>query len=166
MRKIALSMSMAAITLLAVSCVADSQFTADYSCPEGTFYAMLHALQAGDVATARQCTLYGEYVDWNAVMSEVKANPDKYRVKKIIYTDPAPASFTSSMLYYQSKESGDPNKYIVEFTRIQDKWYWGHKESGGVATLLEQKNEQHTVGQPPGGAGNNAPGNNGGGNQP
>jgi len=146
MRSMTTAIGIAMTALLCVSCASHNlQYTPDANTPEAAFHQVIDALQKGDVAAAKACTLYGDFVDWDGVLREVSANPDKYRIKKILYKDESPQLFTSSMIYYRA---GDGHDYVVEFTRVENKWYWGSRVNRGTAMLLQQQYEQRTEGQP------------------
>jgi hypothetical protein len=136
------------MALVCASCTSvPANFSPDVSSPEATLNTIFYALQNGDVSIAQQCTLYGDYIDWDSVFREAKANPDKFRLSSILYKDDSPQAFTSSLIYYRAK---DGHNYVAEFTRIEDKWYWGSRLDKGVATLLKQQAEQQTEGKPEG----------------
>jgi hypothetical protein len=145
MRSITMTLCVAA-ALLCASCASHNlQYTPDANTPESAFYQVADALQKGDVATAKQYTLYGDFVDWDAVLREVSANPDKYRIKEILYKDESPQLFTSSVIYYRAK---DGNNYMVEFTRVNNRWYWGSRLKKGQAQILSQRFEENAPGAP------------------
>ncbi len=100
--------------------------------PAAALYIVLDSLERGDVATAKQCTLYSDYVDWQQVETSYRAQPKRYRVRKILYSDPTPEQFDSSVIYYQS-ENG--KKTIVYFTKVNGRWYWGSKIHTAFGTL-------------------------------
>jgi len=146
MRRVTFAMIAATAAMLCASCASNNpQYTPDANTPEAAFQMVIDALQKGDVATAKSCTLYGDFVDWDGVLREVSANPDKYRISKVLYKDESPQLFTSSMVYYRAK---DGHNYVVEFTRVENKWYWGSRVNRGTAMFLQQQYEQHMEGQP------------------
>ena len=140
MRKILSVVGMGAFFTLLTSC-ATIQYSpgpsnVEESSPEATFYRMLEALRTGDVRTAKQWTLYSEFVNWDQVMREARSKPRKYRVKKILYKDATPQMFSSSMIYYTA---ADGDNYVVEFTRVNDKWYWGTRLNSGMARVIRAR---------------------------
>jgi len=107
--------------------------------PAAALYIVLDSLERGDTATAKQCTLYADYVDWQQVEASYRAQPKRYRVRKILYSDPNPEQFDSSVIYYQSEND---KKTIVYFTKVNGRWYWGsklHTAFGTIAPPEESK---------------------------
>ena len=143
MNRIILALGPVAVLVFSASCgtveYTGSSYDTEIDTPEVTFHKVVTALRTRDVETAKQHTLYGEYVDWRRVMAEVSLNPKKYRVRKILYKDATPQLFNSSMIYYQA---ADGENYVVEFTRVGDRWYWGTKINRGMAQVLRAKAEK------------------------
>ncbi len=140
MNRIILTLGSVAVLVFLASCgtveYTGSSCDTEIDTPEATFHKVITALRTRDVETAKQHTLYGEYVDWRRVMAEVNHKPKKYRIRKILYKDATPQLFNSSMIYYQA---ADGENYVVEFTRVGDRWYWGTKINRGLAQVLRAK---------------------------
>ena len=90
--------------------------------PKKALYIVIDALERGDVDTAKKCTLYAKYVDWDQVVAAFRSQPEKYRVRKVMYSDHVPEQHNASAVYYKST---DGKSNIVYFTKINGRWYWG-----------------------------------------
>ncbi len=130
MKRLSLIPALFAASLVLVSCagIINSPEKVDLAngpaSPVAALYIVLDSLERGDIATAKKCTLYSDYVDWQQVEASYRAQPKKYRVRKILYSDPNPEQFNSSVVYYRAENGKNA---IVYFTKVNGHWYWGNK---------------------------------------
>ena len=109
--------------------------------PTRALYIVIDALEREDVETAKKCTLYAKYVDWDQVVTAFRTQPKRYRVRKILYSDPTPEQHNASAVYYKS---ADGKSNIVYFTKVNGRWYWGNE----LHTALGRIRSPEEMGKP------------------